>query len=126
MDKVSEKTLEGMDKAMENYREGKASDPVDLDDFCWIQRVFFYLKPRRLSTRQYVLYRLERCLRKSSNGSMPKQKRKELAIRTVNRMDFNNSLQMHKSIEGYADILVANWRADMVTFVREEEKTKWE
>jgi len=62
-----------------------------------------------LTTREYLTRQLEKELRKSSKGTMPKDVRKRLAIRTINRLDFKNSFQMHKSIRGYADILVANY-----------------
>lgn len=30
---ISDKTLEAMDKAVRNYKQGKVSDPIDLSDF---------------------------------------------------------------------------------------------
>lgn len=110
---ISDRTLREMDKAIENYKEGKVSKPIDLFDFRWGQVLPRKRNKKRLSVKEIIQHKLEKELKKASKGAMPKQTRKALAIRTVNRMDFNNSLQMHKSIEAYADILVANWRREM-------------
>ena len=66
---------------------------------------------KRLTKTEYFERSLEKALRKSSRGKIPKATRISLAKRTVSRMDFNNPYQMHKSIEGYADILVQNYLA---------------
>lgn len=61
------------------------------------------------SVKDVMKYRLSRELRRASNGTMPKEVREEIAERTINRMDFNNPYQMHKSISGYADILADDY-----------------
>lgn len=64
---------------------------------------------KKLTKKEYLERKLEKALRKSSHGKMPKTIRIFLAKRTISRMDFTNPYQMHKSIESYADILVNNF-----------------
>ena len=64
---------------------------------------------KNLTKREYLKRQLEKELRRSSKGAMPKEVRVSLASRTIERLDFTNSYQMHKSIRGYADILVQNY-----------------
>ena len=66
---------------------------------------------RRLTKTEFLERELERALRKSSHGKMPKATRLSLAKRTIGRMDFTNPYQMHKSIAGYADILAQKYFA---------------
>lgn len=49
---------------------------------------------------------LEKELRKASKGKMPKDIRASLAEKTVAKLDFNNSFQMHRSLKSYAGDLV--------------------
>lgn len=69
------------------------------------------LRPEEVDTakRKYIANKLEKCLRKTSYGCIPKRDRIFLAKRTANRLDFSNSFQMHKSIEGYADMLAESY-----------------
>ncbi|MCR4717246.1 MAG: hypothetical protein K5656_08700 [Lachnospiraceae bacterium] len=64
---------------------------------------------RNLTKTEYLERELERALRKSFHGKMPKEIRRYLAKRTIGRMDFSNVYQMHKSIEGYADLLTQQY-----------------
>ena len=64
---------------------------------------------RNLTKKEYLTKQLEKELRRSSKGKMPKSVRISLARRTIDRLDFTNSFQMHKSIQGYADILANNY-----------------
>ena len=66
---------------------------------------------KRLTKTEYLEKSLEKALRKSSRGKMPKATRISLAKRTIRRIDLNNPYQTHKSIEGYADILTQNYLA---------------
>lgn len=64
---------------------------------------------KNLTKKEYLRRQLEKELRRSSKGAMPKSVRVSLAARTIERLDLSNSYQMHKSIRGYADILVHNY-----------------
>lgn len=64
---------------------------------------------KNLTKKEYLKRQLEKELRRASKGAMPKSIRVSLAARTVERLDFSNSYQMHKSMRGYADILVYNY-----------------
>lgn len=64
---------------------------------------------KNMTKNEYLRIQLERALKRSSKGRMPKKARKALALRTIQRLDMNNTYQMHKSLEGYADILTANY-----------------
>lgn len=68
---------------------------------------------KNLTKKEYLKRQLEKELRRSSKGAMPKAIRVSLAARTIERLDFSNSYQMHKSIRGYADILVHNYFKDI-------------
>lgn len=70
---------------------------------------------RNMTKKEYLTKQLEKELRRSSKGTMPKEVRTSLAKRTIERMDFNNPYQMHKSIQGYADILVNNYKKQAAT-----------
>jgi len=58
------------------------------------------------SKREYLVKELEKELKKASDGKMKRAERKDLAIRTIGRMNFDDSFQMHKSLKGYAKMLV--------------------
>lgn len=64
---------------------------------------------RHKSVKEYTLHELKKELRKLSRGRIPADVIESLAQRTVESLDFNNSYQMHKSIRGYAEILVQNY-----------------
>lgn len=64
---------------------------------------------KNMTKKEYLKRQLEKELRRSSKGAMPKAVRVSLASRTVERLDFTNSYQMHKSMRGYADILVNDY-----------------
>lgn len=64
---------------------------------------------RNLTKKQYVINALTKELRYASKGRIPAKARRRLAKRTVERMDFSNPYQMHKSLRGYADILADNF-----------------
>lgn len=66
---------------------------------------------KNMTKTEYLTKELEKELGRSSKGKMPKPIRRMLAVRTVQRLDRNNDYQMHKSIAGYADILVSNYFA---------------
>lgn len=66
---------------------------------------------RNIDLKKSIENNLAKEIRRSSKGRIPKAEILELARRTVSRMDFRNSYQMHKSIRGYADILVDNYFA---------------
>ena len=70
------------------------------------------------SIQEYTQRELAKEIRKESKGHIPADVREHLAKRTVARMDFSNSYQMHKSLRGYAEILVQNYYA-------KNEETKW-
>ena len=61
---------------------------------------------KNMTRKQYATRELEKALWRRSHGKIPKKKRKELAARTIKRIDFNNPLQAHKSFDGYADLLI--------------------
>ena len=61
---------------------------------------------RSMTKKEYLTRQLMRELKRSSKGHMSKIERKSLAERTISRLDFNNSYQMHKSMSAYADMLV--------------------
>ena len=63
-----------------------------------------------MTKQEYLEKLLYRELRKVSKRKMPKEHCRYLAKRTVSRLDFNNSYQMHKSIQGYADLLYMNYQ----------------
>lgn len=64
----------------------------------------------RLTKEEYLEKLFYRELRRVSKGKMPKEHCRYLAKRTVARLDFTNSYQMHKSIQGYADLLYVNYQ----------------
>ncbi len=66
---------------------------------------------RKLTKNEYLERKLEKALRRSSHGKIPKTERITLAKRTIGRMDLTNPYQMHKSLQGYADILAHNYLA---------------
>lgn len=66
------------------------------------------------SIQEYTRRELTKEIRKESKGRIPADVREELAKRTVDRMDFSNSYQMHKSLRGYAEILVQNYFAKRI------------
>lgn len=63
-----------------------------------------------LTKKEYMTRELEKELKSVSKGKMPKETRKFLAKRTIDRLDLNNTFQMHKSIRGYAMMLVENYK----------------
>lgn len=69
---------------------------------------------RNESLREYTQRELAKEIRKESKGRIPADVREHLAKRTVDRMDFSNSYQMHKSLRGYAEILVQNYFAKRI------------
>lgn len=66
------------------------------------------------SIQEYTRRELTKEIRKESKERIPADVREELAKRTVDRMDFSNSYQMHKSLRGYAEILVQNYFAKRI------------
>lgn len=66
------------------------------------------------SIQEYTQRKLAKEIRKESKGRIPADIREELAKRTVARMDFSNPIQMHKSLRGYAEILVQNYFAKRI------------
>lgn len=62
-----------------------------------------------MTKTEYLTSQLEKALRRSSKGKMPKSDREFLAKRTIGRLDVTNNFQMHKSIEGYAQMLVEKY-----------------
>lgn len=62
-----------------------------------------------LTKTEYLTRELEKEIRRASKGKIPKQTRRALAERLIGRLDFSDSFQMHKSLRGYADILVDNY-----------------
>lgn len=73
----------------------------------------FLLFRKNMTKKEYLIKKLEKELRRSSKGKMPRNVRSSLAKRTIERLDFSNTYQMHKSIQGYADLLVNNWRQNI-------------
>ena len=71
-------------------------------------------RKRNESLREYTQRELAKEIRKESKGRIPVDVREELARRTVARIDFSNSIQMHKSLRGYAEILVQNYFAKKI------------
>ena len=66
------------------------------------------------SIQEYTRRELAKEIRKESKGRIPADVREELARRTVERMNFSNPIQMHKSLRGYAEILVQNYFAKKI------------
>ena len=69
---------------------------------------------RNESIQEYTRRELAKEIRKESKGRIPADVREDLARRTVERMDFSNPIQMHKSLRGYAEILVQNYFAKKI------------
>ena len=67
------------------------------------------LQAKKMTKEQFMAYQLEKAIKKSSKGMIPKNIRTDLARRTVDKLDFSNPYQMHKSPQGYADIIVENY-----------------
>ena len=44
-----------------------------------------------------------------SSGLIPEETAENLAFRCVARMDFNNPIQMHRSLESFADGIIASY-----------------
>lgn len=61
---------------------------------------------RNMTNKEYLSKQLTKELKRSSKGTIPKAERKELAEKTVSRLDLTNTFQMHKSMSAYADMLV--------------------
>lgn len=64
---------------------------------------------RKETQSEYMQRELAKEIQKVSKGRIPADEREYLAKRTVERMDFSDSIQMHKGLRGYADILVQQY-----------------
>ena len=64
---------------------------------------------RKETQSEYMQRELAKEIHKVSKGRIPADEREYLAKRTVERMDYSDSIQMHKGLRGYAEILVQQY-----------------
>ena len=63
----------------------------------------------RLTNTEYFYHSLVKALFWRSHGRLSKPTREYLAKKFVDTVDFNDPKAMHKSMEGYADIILDNF-----------------
>lgn len=64
------------------------------------------LSKKNMTKQEYATLKLAKEIRRSSKGQITKDKRYILAKYVISRIDFSNPYQTHKSLRGYADIIV--------------------
>lgn len=65
---------------------------------------------REMTKKEDLIIQLEKEIKRSSMGTIPKEERLRLAAQAIDRLDFDNSFQMHKSLSAYADLIVEQQR----------------
>lgn len=61
---------------------------------------------KRLSSKELLYKQLIKAMKRSAKGRISSDRVEELVERAIERLDFDNHYQMHKSIQGYADMLI--------------------